>query len=180
MRPLDLNKCWAKTDLVGNPVVCVADHCLDVGFVAEEIKKNLPEILQKILPEGSSALIAAHDIGKISPGFLMKSPVWRNEWQALLMLPADGHETRHAWTSQSFLASCSSQPGKWIMSVGGHHGRYLCSNSIPARIGAKSIGGKIFENLRRELLKLLNTVLINGVNHVNDFVSSLLELFEEG
>ena len=157
MRPLDLNKCWAKTDLVGNPVVCVADHCLDVGFVAEEIKKNLPEILQKILPEGSSALIAAHDIGKISPGFLMKSPVWRNEWQALLMLPADGHETRHAWTSQSFLASCSSQPGKWIMSVGGHHGRYLCSNAIPARIGAKSIGGAIFENLRRELLKLLKT-----------------------
>ena len=155
MRPFDLGQCWAKTDSVGNPVDSVANHCCVVGLVAEKMKWNLPETLRKILPEGSSTLIAAHDIGKISPGFLMKSPLWRQEWQPRLLLPADGHETRHAWTSQNFLAGCRPCPTTWIMAVGGHHGRYICSSAIPAKIGAKSVGSGIFQDLRHELLELL-------------------------
>jgi CRISPR-associated endonuclease/helicase Cas3 len=123
--------------------------------VAKLFSLHLPEPIKKLLPSGACTLIAAHDIGKISPGFLLKSPSWRHQWQSILNLSADGHETRHAWTSQKFLAKRYTNPPKWLMAVGGHHGRYLCSNAIPAEIAPKSIGDGVFENLRNELLEFL-------------------------
>jgi len=152
---IKLTDCWAKTDENGNPTVSVRSHCLYVGAVAEALRQLLPPSLESFFPKGGSALVAAHDIGKISPGFLLKSADWRARWQTTLGLSADGHETRHAWTSQKFLAKRYTKPPKWLMAVGGHHGRYLCSNAIPAEIAPKSIGGGVFEELRNELLEIL-------------------------
>jgi CRISPR-associated endonuclease/helicase Cas3 len=152
---IELTDCWAKTDEKGYPCVSVSSHCLCVGAVSEALRQLLPPSLASFFPKGGSALVAAHDIGKISPGFLLKSAEWRMRWQTILALSADGHETRHAWTSQKFLAKHYAKPPKWLIAVGGHHGRYLCSNAIPAEIAPKSIGGGVFADLRNELLQIL-------------------------
>lgn len=146
---------WAKTDANGLPSTSVAAHCLHVGSVAEVLLGLLPHSTRSIMPSGGVSLAAAHDIGKISPGFQLKCPAWRERWQTCLQLPADGHETRHAWSSQKFLAGCYTKPPRWLMAVGGHHGRYLCAEAKPASISQASIGQGIFEDLRRELFGML-------------------------
>ena len=153
--PIDLKDCWAKTDENGKPAVSVRSHCLYVGAVAEALIQVLPPSVKNLFPDGGVSLIAAHDIGKISPGFLMKCPAWRAQWQLILGLDAEGHETRHAWTSQKYLAKLYKKPPKWLVAVGGHHGRYLCSNASPADIAPKSIGGRVFDGLRNDLLEIL-------------------------
>ena len=71
---------WAKTlrDAQGRevPGLSVRDHCLNVGCVGEALRDALPPPLKKLLPPGVVTLVALHDVGKISPGFLVKCPVW--------------------------------------------------------------------------------------------------------
>jgi len=154
-----LSDFWAKTTSNGLPNTCVRAHCLHVGAVARAMAGSLPAAVQLLLPEGYACLIAAHDIGKISPGFQLKCAAWRDRWQQLLGLAAEGHETRHAWTSQKFLASCQKKPPRWMMALGGHHGRYLCADTVPTQMpfGQKSSGSGIFDQCRNELLQLLVT-----------------------
>jgi CRISPR-associated endonuclease/helicase Cas3 len=150
-----LRDCWAKTDESGRPCLSVRDHCLHVGAVAEMTKEGLPDTMKLLLPENSAALVAAHDIGKITPGFLMKCPIWRDLWQSRLGLDSpDIYEGNHAKTGQRHLAVrpefCGKPPG-WLIAVGGHHGKYT---STATR------GQKVFEGdadwiklLREELLE---------------------------
>lgn len=87
----------------------------------------------------------------------MKSADWSAQWRSPLGLVADGHETRHAWTSQKFIAArYAEKPPRWIMALGGHHGRYLCAEAKPAVLPfSSSIGCRIFEDLRHELIAIL-------------------------
>ena len=96
MNSLELRDCWAKTDEFQKPSLCVAAHCLSVGFVGQALWNVLPSSLRGVFPAGGVCLIAAHDVGKISPGFLMKSAAWTAQWRERLGLVPDGHETRHA------------------------------------------------------------------------------------
>ena len=68
--------CWDKTTKDGRPGISVRDHCLNVGCVAEALLTFLPRQLKDLLPAGSAALAALHDIGKVSPGFQRKSEAW--------------------------------------------------------------------------------------------------------
>lgn len=157
MKSLELSDCWAKTDECKKPSLGITQHCLSVGAVAEALSKLLPSALRFFFPAGGVCLIAAHDVGKVSPGFLLKSDDWSSKWRTRLGLVPDGHETRHAWASQKFLASrYADQPPRWIMAVGGHHGRYLCAEAKPATLPfSSSIGYGLFEDLRHELLAIL-------------------------
>lgn len=151
---LTLTACWAKTGEDGRYLKSVTEHCEDVGLVATSVVESLAPALKQLLPSGAISLIAAHDIGKVSPGFLLKSPTWRAEWQTSLCLDGDGYEARHQWVSQKFISARYSKPPRWLISLGGHHGRYLCSDAKPNEnpLSPSRIGGHHFQDLRSELL----------------------------
>ena len=70
---------WAKTGDNGRPGISVRDHCVNVGRVAEQLRNLMPPAIQEICSSKLILLIAAHDIGKISVGFLVKCPAWVEE-----------------------------------------------------------------------------------------------------
>jgi hypothetical protein len=128
---IGLEDCWAKTAADGRPALTVRDHCINVGAVAWEAKTKLPPAIADLIPNGGVGLVAAHDIGKITPGFLMKSPVWREEWQKRLgLLSPDSYASNHAIVGQHFLAGTYSNREQ---SVDASHLR-LCSKVVPTRI----------------------------------------------
>jgi CRISPR-associated endonuclease/helicase Cas3 len=135
LQPIASEDCWAKTHAAGpragQPGLTVRDHCLNVGAVAEELWRLLPTVVRGLLPAGSILLVAAHDIGKITPGFLSKCACWRNPEPGS---PVTG-ETDHAKVSQWFLAGLTElqdnrgRPVDWLLAAGGHHGRYPSPNA---------------------------------------------------
>lgn len=130
---IKLEDCWAKTDPeTGLPCLSVMDHCVNVGAVSKFIEKHLAPSCRGLVPLGSATLCAAHDIGKISPGFLMKSPIWREQWQQALGLSSpDQYEPFHAKISHYFLAFNTERPLNWLVSIGGHHGTYTSNRPQP-------------------------------------------------
>ena len=126
-----LSDCWAKTDPTsGLPALTVRDHCLIVGAVAEAVSLLLPPACLSLPPRGAVTLTAAHDIGKITPGFLRKCPL-------SLFSKINGSQDscgNHALVSQAFLASLLEMqderkiPRAWGLAAGGHHGSYPTGN----------------------------------------------------
>ena len=103
------------------------DHCLNVGCVAGALRALLPASIRTLLPSGTNALAALHDIGKITLGFQNKCPAWR-------IPPELGEQTAkraphsvsdHALVSQVFLQKLLKSSGAqlWAAAVGAHHGR---------------------------------------------------------
>lgn len=127
---IKLSECWAKTDIVsGLPALTVRDHCLIVGAVAEMVTRLLPPSCIELSPSGAITLAAAHDIGKITPGFLRKCPL-----SSFSNFPGSQNcEKDHALVSQAYLATLPEMrdgrnlPLAWGLSAGGHHGSYPTS-----------------------------------------------------
>lgn len=118
---------WAKTTSDGRPGICVYNHCLNVGCVAEAILAVLPARLLALLPDGSATLAALHDVGKITIGFQAKCP-------QRIVLPDQPpcsigdialSVTDHALVSQHFLQQLPGFAASrlWAVAVGSHHGR---------------------------------------------------------
>jgi CRISPR-associated endonuclease/helicase Cas3 len=156
--PILLSDCWAKTDpATGKPALTVRDHCLIVGAVAEAVLKRLPPACSNLPPNGAVTLAAAHDIGKITPGFLRKCSL-------SLFSSIQGSqncEGHHALVSQAFLASLLEmqderrRPLAWGLSVGGHHGTYptpKVHNNLGKRSGPVELDLAWPDHLRRDLL----------------------------
>ncbi|MDB6134161.1 MAG: CRISPR-associated helicase, Cas3 family [Verrucomicrobiales bacterium] len=154
---INLVDCWAKTwtdgPLNGRPGLTVYDHCLNVGAVAVELLGKLPRPVRETLPPGAHLLVAVHDIGKITPGFLRKCEFWKcHEPRS-----ATQGETDHARVSQWFLAGLPEmrdprgRPTDWLLAAGGHHGRYPSSKAdLP---GIREFAQSDWPlTLRRELL----------------------------
>ena len=122
---LRLEDCWAKTWAAGPrqgfPALSVRDHCINVGAVAEVLQPLLPATVSRLLPKDSSLLVAAHDIGKITPGFLAKCVFWQNPDSR----PPVSGESDHAKISQWFLAGLKElqnkqgRPTDWLLAAGG-------------------------------------------------------------
>jgi CRISPR-associated endonuclease/helicase Cas3 len=153
-----LSDCWAKTDPIsGNPALTVRDHCIIVGAVAEAVRRLLPPACGRLAPEGTVTLAAAHDIGKITPGFLRKCGL-------STFSKINGSQNScgdHALVSQAFLASLPemqderSLPLAWGLSAGGHHGSYptpKVHNNLGKRSGPVELDLAWPDLLRRELL----------------------------
>lgn len=114
---------WAKTTADGRPGISVRDHCLNVGCVAEALIARIPQQIHQLLPPGATALASLHDVGKVSPGFQQKCPLWmvKNSF------PPQPAETDHAKVSQWFLQQWFDAEARklkrWLMAVGAHHGQ---------------------------------------------------------
>lgn len=156
--PISLEDCWAKTDpITGRPALTVRDHCLIVGAVAEAVGPLLPPACRHLPPEGVVIFTAAHDIGKITPGFLRKCPLSR----FAAMVGIQDCEKDHALMSQAFLASLPEMqdergiPLAWSHGAGGHHGSYPTGkvrNNLGKRSGPIENDLVWPNELRRELL----------------------------
>src|ERR1035437_10457288 len=73
---LPYEQCWAKTTEDGKPGISVRDHCLNVGCVAEALLALRSPKVNGLIPPGAATLAALHDVGKVSPGFQVKSEAW--------------------------------------------------------------------------------------------------------
>lgn len=127
---------WAKTLPDNTPGVSVADHMCDVGFVAKALTDLTPNLLEKFQfsPTIISALAAMHDIGKISPGFQMKSVVWLEENQLSKICQnrdwVSSMESDHGKVSHTVIQSYLTKVGfdrttsNYVAAaIGAHHGR---------------------------------------------------------
>lgn len=121
-------QCWAKTREDGSPGINVRDHCLNVGCVAEALLALLSPQLQELLPPGTATLAALHDVGKVSPGFQVKSDTWLVQLGLRDRALQEGwalRESDHArisqFTLQQLLGTLSLY--RWAAAVGAHHGR---------------------------------------------------------
>ncbi|MDQ8189676.1 CRISPR-associated helicase Cas3' [Roseibacillus persicicus] len=155
-----LQDCWAKTYPIGHPRagtpgLTVHGHSLTVGYVAQELIKHLPPSVAQQLPKGTPSLIAAHDIGKLTPGFQLKCPLWTHYEQISQTINRNSLCTNHAILSHWHLQSILPRPAqRWLTSTAGHHGNYPFGNrrqSTPPSEG----GNQTFIALREELLAQL-------------------------
>jgi CRISPR-associated endonuclease/helicase Cas3 len=155
----ELSACWAKTHPdSGVPSLSVRDHSLIVGAVAEAVWCLVSEAIKKELPNGVVTLAAAHDIGKITPGFLLKA---RPHWDFEGATGQEFYEGNHAKVSQAYLASLPTARGgeklaDWVLAVGGHHGRYPGPAPYVGRI--KEGGLTWPTELRNDLLEELEQI----------------------
>jgi CRISPR-associated endonuclease/helicase Cas3 len=157
-----LKDCWAKTDPETNlPSLTVQDHCLTVGWVARELSTHLPASITDIFPDGWNTLIAAHDIGKITPGFQLKCPLWKHYEEIGNQVNKITMATNHAVVSQWHLqtnahGAANRRTHTWLMSTGAHHGSYPYGTA--SRIFDEILEGGLeaeFKALRDQLLESL-------------------------
>jgi CRISPR-associated endonuclease/helicase Cas3 len=154
---LELKDCWAKTNKqTGYPVLGVQEHCLTIGFVAQALFNTLSTTRKIFLPKGWATTVAAHDLGKLTPGFQLKAAKWKYFDEIRGKVIQDNMVSNHAivsqWYLQSLLSSNDKQKvGHWFISTGGHHGSYPFG--FKGKIGPVFEGGiDWFVSLRKELL----------------------------
>ncbi|MBU0992013.1 MAG: CRISPR-associated helicase Cas3' [Proteobacteria bacterium] len=133
---------WSKTDSEGNPGLSIFEHCRHIGWVALELVNSRKNIPHPTVKSESAALSAAiHDVGKWSPGFLQKCPVWleqqgleylaiREAWNAY---SACRHEKLSQDSIQLLLQKRGfpqSEAVAWAMIAGAHHGKMQSSENF--------------------------------------------------
>jgi len=132
-----------------NKGVSVLVHCLIVGLVAKELIRRQPDWLrQKLFPEGSELSAAAHDIGKISPGYQEK--LYQVIGVMLQIVSSDlSHQIKHPAVSEATLQGF----GPYIPEIAGrHHG----SSPSPLQKGSPGDGKFGGANWQNERLKVLS------------------------
>lgn len=163
--PIRLADCWAKTDpITGKPELAVRDHCMLVGQIAECMLYSISPLVRDQMPKGSITLIAAHDLGKITPGFQLKCAQWEHHKSISQSIHHDGLESKHAHVSAWHLAysqdAIPNDARYWLVSTGGHHGSYPAGFKKPSikcneGVDADPQIHPHFAQLRAELLVLL-------------------------
>ena len=149
---------WAKTTANGRPGISVRDHCLNVGAVTEAFLNGLPSSVRAMLPEGSAALAALHDVGKITLGFQSKCPSWVSGGDLPAVCPGELalSVSDHALVSQVFLQKWLSKPARlWAVAVGAHHGRQKGRN---AKLNKPEVQAEWAEKHRERVLGELREI----------------------
>ncbi|MCA9500722.1 MAG: CRISPR-associated helicase Cas3', partial [Nitrospira sp.] len=156
---------WAKTTQEKKPGISVYDHMVNVGCVAQSMAEASAEMLKRFyLPSSTiGALVALHDLGKISPGFQRKCQKWLEE-TGLLNIARNGcwdtaMESDHGKVShaaiQNFLIEIgvNRTTAKFVSSVlGAHHGRLNRPNDrgyVPQGLMADSASQIDWDSARR-------------------------------
>lgn len=190
--------CIAKTTDERQPGLSVKDHCLYVGEVANALLRRLPLPVRHFLPDEAPALIALHDLGKVSPGFqkrLLDKVMDRARQEALApglsKLDPAQFEHNHAVISESTLRSWGKTHRKnmdewtlWGEVLGNHHGERQ-QNLLPD--GRDKYGGQSWKQERHKLLEVLvdhfgpppeivpsieQTHILSGLTCVADWIGS--------
>jgi len=140
---------WAKArrtvngELQTHSVLC---HLLDVGAVCLEflmgaspgLRKSIADLFPHLSEKAAvwliCAVIALHDLGKVSPGFQYKEPELAEELRTQgFVFPQDGAETDHGVVSlyaleeafQELLKTDRFVRKRLADAIAGHHGRFL-------------------------------------------------------
>jgi len=121
-------KCWAKTLPDGRPGITTRDHCLNVGYVGEALRRLLPAQLRVLVPPGVVTLAALHDVGKVSPGFQSRCENWLVQHSLKDLALREGWSlcgSDHARVSQATVERLlnSARLNGWAAIVGAHHGK---------------------------------------------------------
>jgi len=140
-----LRECLAKRSEDGSHGMTVEDHCRLVGWVAERLVARLPEPTRKLIPDGAVTLAAAHDVGKVSPGFQAR----------ILGTNQCGYEESHAVISEAAVRKFYQANGMghqgWAVIAGLHHG----DRSEPLADTVGKYGGPGWSELRQSLIDKL-------------------------
>lgn len=156
---------WAKTTKDNQPGISVRDHCLNVGCVGEALWHALPQSVRDLLPSGTITLVALHDVGKLSPGFLRKCAGWRERYETRELLAEWGQrEKNHAAVSHALI-------GEWLgkdlagyaIAAGGHHGFFVHNGHQPCigqggRWLSRELADPMFASHREELRRVIAQV----------------------
>lgn len=127
MKSPNIGYYWAKTTADGLPGCEVWQHCIASAEVAKCLIAHRPDLMD-LLPEGVVALVGVHDVGKISPGFQIKCPMWKGPFNdtndSILKDWAFVYEGNHAFMSKLIIWDyykeyCHSKLGRhWSNYVG--------------------------------------------------------------
>lgn len=122
---------WAKTTAEGLPGCEVWQHSVAAAEVARCLLLCRPDLVS-MLPDGVVTLVGVHDVGKISPGFQTKCPMWKGPDgetdAATLRRWALLYDGNHAYMSKCIIWHYyreyrKSRLGRhWSYYVGAHHG----------------------------------------------------------
>lgn len=151
---LPLERCLGKLSEDGHTQLPALEHMLLVGHVAKRLLERMPECLRRILPEGIVTLAAAHDVGKISPGF--QQTIWGEQLSSVCpeLVNRCGFEKDHCKIGQATIEAAIGQQAdlrKWAIVVGLHHG----SLSSSLRNEAETYGGPDWAKLRLAVVQKL-------------------------
>jgi CRISPR-associated endonuclease/helicase Cas3 len=133
--------------------------------VAEALWQALPPSVRDLLPPGAITLVALHDVGKLSPGFLRKCAEWRERHETSELLAEWGQrEKNHAAVSHALI-------GEWLgkglagfaIAAGGHHGFFVHNGHQPClgqggRWLSRELADPMFASHREELRRMLAQV----------------------
>lgn len=194
-KAFDFNDCpaktWSKPDGSVEQGRTVFNHCQIVGETAKKLIDRFPEPLRsQLFPKGSELVAAAHDIGKVSPTFVIKlltacnkNCMSRPELAGFIGLN-ESNWGGHAGVSQA-TADTLSVP-KYIPEIlGQHHG---FKPSVDDKKGtSEPFGGDSWYSERIKLVEALKEVLnanwpiiesweqsrvISGLTSVADWIGS--------
>ena len=129
--------------------ISVFHHCVLSGEVAKVLVDMLATDVRSRLPKNIHVLVAYHDLGKVSPGFINKMAPDFIQGR-IKSIPFEEMETLHAIISEKSLYKLGE---KWCLVAGAHHGaRTECLGSAEAR----NFGGKEWELERQKLKKAID------------------------
>ena len=149
---LEFSACLAKGGGDGQRKATVLEHCTRTGELARSLSEMLPGCVRQQLPDGLASLVAAHDVGKVSPGYLGK--------YFASTLPAGtpsmaGFEDHHATISEAAVAAwlrerVTAGPAakQWAQVAGQHHGR----RELPLNHSCGQYGGGKWAEQRLRLV----------------------------
>lgn len=184
-------ECPAKTCDDGSPGTRVFDHCRYAGAIAELLSQWMPVQLTGLLPQNIGLLVALHDLGKVSPGYLGKyflpllekySPTWANICRNM------GANTNHAEVGaeslRDYLGVLDKNPA--VQAIAAHHGyRPMTIGMLtdknewqPERIKLLHALEKDFgRKLNADDTEVVRADLLTGLTCVADWLASDESLF---
>lgn len=157
----------AKTTQDNLPGCTVWEHSVYVGMIARAIRRRLAPQVQALIPPEAVTLAACHDIGKISPGFLLKiykalhkmDPNFGLDNPAVIALLecslecSPKFESDHAVTGMISLSSLNLTREKWAQVIGEHHGK-SCKRSWEKADNSR-LGGPQWQEARKLFVERL-------------------------
>ena len=187
------DRCAAKSTPDNKPGTSVFDHCRNVGYVADALMQLLPAGLHGLLPIHTGLPVSVHDVGKVSPGFMLKyfSDTIATEF-APELVGQSGFMTSHAPISAAaidrYLGERHPMTHPASIAAAAHHGSADLRYPPDA---AETLGGLSWSEERQKLIAALTSCfgghlndsshahpsLLSGLTCVADWLGSSEECF---